>query len=351
MFKPFDGKKVLYHVDYWSSMEQGEIPAPVLVTIDPIHRCNLNCTWCNSNETIDRSGEQLTPRDVAALPPALAQWGVKAVCIAGGGEPLLHPTCSELIKGLVGQGIEVGVVTNGILLHRHIEALGLCRWVGVSVDAGRSVDYREQKGVDKFKDVVDNMRQVRSVWPGLELTYKYLIHPGNVHGLYKAAVTARSIGCNYFHARPAGIPWNAIPKNKQRSSLFTAGDVRIAVHMLNACAELETDVFKVVNTPDKFRQHDWGIKHDFSTCRATGMTCVIQANRTVGLCCDRRGDSSLTLCSWDTPEDFIAAWGSDKHKAIMRGVDLNRCPRCTYAPHNKLYEDFIKADTSCKWFI
>lgn len=62
--------------------------------------------------------------------------GVEAICIAGGGEPLLHPDIGAFIERVIGHGIEVGVVTNGTAIDRLLEPLSMCTWVGVSVDAG-----------------------------------------------------------------------------------------------------------------------------------------------------------------------------------------------------------------------
>lgn len=343
---PFDGMKALYHVRYWEQMEHGRIPPPVLVTLDPITRCNLKCHWCNARVPMRKRAEY-SSNTIAAIPSMLQNWGVRAVCVAGGGEPLLHPEFSRLVFGLIDCGIQVGVVTNGTLIRDHLEALSLCKWVGISVDAGNAQDYRDNKGADVFDSVCHGIGMVAAT--GVETTWKYLIHPNNMHGLYSAATKARELHCRYFHARPAGVTWDQISK-KQRT-LFTPGEVRQAVHMLDACAELAGPGFDVVNTPDKFAPINWAIHHGFETCRAVGMTCVIEANGEVGLCCDRRGDPKLKLMDFAAVEDIPRYWDSKRHWDLMSAVDLNDCPRCTYAPHNRLYERFINDAEVCKWFI
>jgi len=48
----------------------------------------------------------------------------------------------------------------------------------------------------------------------------------------------------------------------------------------------------------------------------------------------------------------LAAWGSQRHWQILRSIKLSECPRCTYAPHNALYEEFLDPeDQVCKDFI
>jgi MoaA/NifB/PqqE/SkfB family radical SAM enzyme len=240
--------------------------------------------------------------------------------------------------------LEVGVVTNGTLIDRFMKELGMCRWVGVSVDAGTSTTYKRIKGRDKFRHVLNNMISLRARWPNLEITYKYLVSPQNAADLEQAAKMARDIGCSHMHVRPAGVPWDRINER----SLFNSTECYHA----KACVEdirSRYDGF-VVATCDKFSE-TWGIEHTFSRCRAAGMTCVISANQTVGLCCDRRGDPRLQLCEWTEPAEIPTHWGSEKHLQIMKNIDVADCPRCTYSPHNELYESFIDNDRTCKNFI
>lgn len=350
---PFDGSKVLYHVPTWAQMEKGIIPPPVLVTLDPIHRCNLNCAWCNSNATIEKGGAKYSERQILRLPTTLSKWGVKAVCIAGGGEPMLHPRLHDLINGLIDNGIEVGIVTNGTMLLKEecIDALGRCRWVGVSVDAGNAYGYKERKGKELFDLVIGGMEQLRSAHPDLEITYKYLIYPSNILEIPQAVTVAERIGCTYFHARPAGVTWKDITTSPDLKSYFDPHEVQLGVNLLNAVSKNKWKKVHVVNTPGKFTRQTWAVAHDFERCYAVGMTCAIMANGTVGLCCDRRGDPRVELCKWEDPGDILAAWGSEQHKKILRNIDLSHCPRCTYAPHNKLYAAFVTRDDTCKDFI
>jgi MoaA/NifB/PqqE/SkfB family radical SAM enzyme len=344
---PFEGQKALYWVRYWEPLLRGHIPPPVLVTLDPVGRCNLRCVWCNGEAAISKSGEAFDSETMEALPGFLAAWGVKAVCIAGGGEPLLHPHLSKLLAGLHAAGVEVGVVTNGTAINRHQGALGACRWVGVSVDAAAVDTYARLKGADALGKVLENIRALRRAWPKLEITYKYLIHPQNVKEISAAALQARGLGCNYFHARPAGVEW----WQQGKETLFTLEQVARARAELQAARAHETAGFRVVGTLDKFTPNGWGKLHDFDRCWAVGMTCVISADHKAGLCCDRRGDEQMKLCDWETLADIRAAWGHYAHKRLIGNVDLSQCPRCTYAPHNRLFEAFAVRDDACRNFI
>lgn len=87
--------------------------------------------------------------------------GVEAVCIAGGGEPLINPAIADFIDRLIQNGIEVGVVTNGLMIYRYIDALSQCTWIGVSIDAATRETYNKLKGLppdnDTFDRVIENI--------------------------------------------------------------------------------------------------------------------------------------------------------------------------------------------------
>jgi hypothetical protein len=72
----------------------------------------------------------------------------------------------------------------------------------------------------------------------------------------------------------------------------------------------------------------------------------------LGLCCDRRGDNDLLLGEnlenvWEVSE----LWGADKHWNIFDMINVKTCPRCTYQPHNQIYEHVISSDNMTYKFI
>ena len=53
-WNPFNSDKLLTQVYRWKSIKHGEkVPAPALITVDPINACNFQCEWCiNGDEMI-----------------------------------------------------------------------------------------------------------------------------------------------------------------------------------------------------------------------------------------------------------------------------------------------------------
>jgi MoaA/NifB/PqqE/SkfB family radical SAM enzyme len=114
-----------------------------LITVDPSNVCNLGCVWCNADYIRRERCQHLSAtalRNLAAFLPrwvlqdGIGSFGVDAVCIAGGGEPLLNPATAEFVDALCSSGIHVGLVTNGTQIADAIDALSQCTWVGVSVE-------------------------------------------------------------------------------------------------------------------------------------------------------------------------------------------------------------------------
>ncbi len=125
--------------------------------------------------------------------------------------------------------------------------------------------------------------------------------------------------------------------------------------------ELDDGSFGVYGITHKFN-NQFERANYFVRCHAVFMTAVIEppADRdapddsfVVGLCCDRRGDPKLELVRNITdPDEIQKLWGSDKHWKIHDKIQADvECPRCTYQPHNEIYEQVILCDSMTHKFI
>ncbi|MCK4788757.1 MAG: radical SAM protein [Desulfobacteraceae bacterium] len=378
-WNPFNSYKLLTQVYRWELIERGKpIPQPALITVDPTNSCNFNCPWCNSAIVRKRKGA-ISRETLNRLAGFLAEWqgspcwpkGVEAVCIAGGGEPLLHKDLGEFIGACCEKGIEVGVVTNGYYIDNFIEPLSMCTWVGVSIDAGTKQVFNEIKGLPPssraFSRVIKNIEKLVEVSgnnetrlgnesPAYGVSYKYLLSVQNVNDVYKAAKIAKEIGCKNFHLRPVGATWFDLAMEKK----FINKDLtkRLA-EQIEKARELETMDFSVYSVTHKFGEQ-FEREHQFQKCHAIFMTCVFMppvdpAKKdaiTVGLCCDRRGDATIELArDLEDVEKTEELWGSEAHWRFFDSINIDECPRCTYQPHNQIYEQVIKKDLMTYRFI
>jgi MoaA/NifB/PqqE/SkfB family radical SAM enzyme len=375
-WNPFNSYKLLAHVYRWRLIKRGtKIPPPVLVTVDPINECNLSCDWCNSARILKQRHNRINTDILLEIADGLVRWrgcsqwpqGVEAVCIAGGGEPLLHKDIGKFIEACVANGIEVGMVTNGTLLDKHLEPLSLCSWVGVSVDAGTSLTFQKLKGRDVFDKICKNINMLVSYskkyscnlaqqGPGYGVGYKFLLNNGNIHDIVPAVKMAKQLGCRNFHLRPAGIAWDKIGSGRKK--IFQPHVRGKVAQYLAFAREFEDRDFGVYGITHKF-DSDLNKANRFKTCHAIFMTAVImppadkkKQRFSLALCCDRRGDNMLEF-----GQDFTSfkqvenVWGSEEHWQIFDDINLDKCPRCTYQPHNQIFEHVIENDSMTYKFI
>lgn len=378
-WNPFNSYKLMAQVYRWSMIKRGEaIPQPALVTVDPINSCNFNCSWCNSARVKNRGGA-ISKQTLVRLADVLGEWhgsphwskGVGAVCIAGGGEPLLNKDIGVFIEHCYKRGIEIGVVTNGYYIDRFIEPLSLCTFVGVSLDAGSEITFNNLKGLPNtsgaLRKILSNIEKLVEFSkkqknrlgndsPGYGVSYKFLLCNQNVNEVYQSVRLAKEIGCKNFHLRPVGATWFDLSLDRN----FIDEDLpQKLTEELERARKLETLDFGVYAVTHKFGEQ-FDRTHQFYRCHAIFMSCVFMPpsniNKpdaiTVGLCPDRRGDSDLELVrDLEDVKKITELWGSQSHWAIQDNINVENCPRCTCQPHNQIFEQVIEKDLMTYRFI
>lgn len=99
--------------------------------------CNLACPYCYA---MPFSGRRMETTRLMELVDECAAMGVFDLTLAGG-EPLLHPDILDIVARATGQGIRVGLLTNGVLLDNAMAGDLACRTdrqnflVQVSIDS------------------------------------------------------------------------------------------------------------------------------------------------------------------------------------------------------------------------
>lgn len=383
-WNPFNSYKLLAHVERWKHIKRGRpMPAPILITVDPTNVCNLNCTWCNAAFIRKERQGSLSRQALMNVADFLPHWGegngswepgVKAICVAGGGEPLINPATPEFIDRTIANGVEVGVVSNGSLIHRCVDTLSHATWVGISVDAASKEVFNRLKGMpqdsDTFTTVIDNIQTLTDYarfhnnklgWkhPAYGVSFKYLLYKENVAEIYQAARLAKETGCKNIHFRPAGTSWDKIGTAEEIT--FNKEEVALFQDQIAKALTLDDSSFGVYGVTHKFNSQ-FEVANYFSKCYAVFMTAVVMPpvgeaapkdSFVVGLCCDRRGDAKLELARNISDVNQInQLWGSDTHwKVHDRLMIQNECPRCTYQPHNEIYEQVILNDSMTHKFI
>jgi radical SAM protein with 4Fe4S-binding SPASM domain len=137
--------------------------------------CNLSCVHCD-NHAARRSPRELSLKQLFGVADGLARLGCRTVDVTGG-EPLLRPEWAELCAHLTGLGLDVALITNGLLLDA--EAVGRAvragvKTVAVSLDGLRSThdDTRRRRGPggSVFDETIAAIGRARSELPAAVIT-------------------------------------------------------------------------------------------------------------------------------------------------------------------------------------
>lgn len=148
--------KVIMHEGVREKIKVEGKVMPVHLQLNPTNRCNLNCDFCSCSDR--EKNLELSYDDVEEIMRKSCDCGCGAVTITGGGEPLMHDRIREIVSMIDSLGIEIGLVTNGLLLDRFSnEFFSKLVWCRISSGDDRYLD----KGyVATLEDAVDRGRNV-----------------------------------------------------------------------------------------------------------------------------------------------------------------------------------------------
>lgn len=339
--------------NYYSAINDWRIgklnkPLPPLeISLDPVHACNLNCSWCNASRYLDTEfkGNRMTDEHLIKLTRFLASWGTRAICWGGGGEPTLHSKLGDALELSYSLGLENSIATNGTVFTDKLIDISVrtCRWIGVSIDAATPDTYFEGRKIDLFGKAIDNLRKLaikqKELKTNCDIAYKFLIFKENQHEIYSACKLAKALGVNTFHARPASYCHQGM-----KDKIENPYNMELINEQFQKCHELEDENFNVFTVIHKFNP-DFSTKRNFSQCW-TGPICIqLCADGNIYNCPDSRHLEYFKLGThYPDPEEIARVWGGMKHYNLIFNDACKVCDwRCTFGHYNQQFEElFIK---------
>lgn len=366
-WNPFNSSKVLLWKKHLEACAKEDYLIPITVDIDPSNRCNYRCQHCNAYDIITNSHQDMPADHMLKLADFLKEWGSdtpegnpKSACVAGGGEPLMNPGTMPFLERMYENGLETGLITNGSLLDdKKISLIAkVCRWVGFSMDASTPQTYNKIKfGIDTMKEslfqkVCENIEklctEVRKIGSNNDIAFKFLLCPDNANEIYSSALLAKNLGIKDFHLRPVG--YLNLTKTKDKNLIYTPELLESINKQIEEAMKLEDGYFRFFGVRHKFNP-DFSVKKNFSRCWAIPMLPTFSADGNVQMCFDMRGRQDLFLCRHHPDLTEIARfWNSEKHKEMVRNININDCPRCTFGAYNEIVEQVIIKDGMCRNF-
>jgi pyruvate-formate lyase-activating enzyme len=361
-YNSFNSNKGLtYYENYkkiltWMKRESSDLPPPVECNLDPYAECNNNCYFCigqrylrNNRAEVGEMRKLPTPY-MLKLVAFLAQWGVRGLCISGGGEPSLHSEIDAVLLKANYLGMDTSFVTNSVKISDRLAyALMETRWVALSVNAGDDESYRKVIGRDHFKQVLLNIEKLATLRSQggykTDLCYKFLILPENVHTMVKACKIAKELGVQDFHVRPVDFERSDIDGHKPLEL-----DRDYIEYQFALCHAEETDDFHVYTVTHKF-DGGFHVKHDFEQCLATPLVIPILTDGNAYICVDKKMEKRFKIGSaYPNPESILEWWGSENHRKLIESVNTGECSRCTWSQYNKQMTEVVSDDRMCLSF-
>ena len=355
--------KVLFHPDRIHALCQGVQPIPLQVQISISDLCNQGCRTCayrmegySSNALFvdrDSSGRVVNANPVRwilrekleAILDDCQKLGVKAIQITGGGEPTLHPEYSEVFDGIVRRGLDLGVVTNGVLLtNPHaIEALtrpGVETWIRVSLDAGTAKTYTHFRRChpDHWGRVWQTIRTLvaaRNYLRNSPLTIGvgFVVNAENYREVPDATRLARDAGVDNIRLSGVFQPHGAD---------YFAPFLSEAIDSCAAAMSLQTPTFSVVNLfPDRLADLERGRPAE-SFCGYQHLCTFLGADLTVYRCCVFAYNPRGMVGSLRA-QTFADLWTSPAKRENFAQFDARDCTHCQHHAKNQAIRDAMAA--------
>ena len=184
---------------------------PVSATLYLTSRCTNKCTFCARQLTgrVDGDGGWIAPGEDAARPdmePALVESllatfpTIRGACLAGFGEPLLHPDLGAIIDVLHAHDVVAGLITNGALLTKRaaeVEAWPLA-YLSVSLYGTTAAEHAEVTQAGGWPSVVEGIQhfaQNTETRTGIS----WVTHRGNVEHVPEVLRLAAEWGVQFVH--------------------------------------------------------------------------------------------------------------------------------------------------------
>lgn len=345
--------KIVHRLDKLVELRNGQQPDPVQIHLVPTNRCNQSCTFCAYRMPESACNQKFRPHDsipnekLLEIIDSCKNMGVNAIQITGGGEPLIHPDIKGVIRKIIDDGFDLGLVTNGQALDDElIEMLSDVAWIRISVDASNKDTYsliRRVKTVN-YEKVMSNITRLASIKRKTILGIGFVVNRENYSEIYDTCKMFKEKGVDNFRIsasfNPLGIRYfDGIYDHAKDLSE-------------KAKLELEDENFTVFNLfNDRIGDLFHG-KQDYDFCPMKELVPYVAADMNVYTCCILSYNKNGYIGSIKD-QTFEELWHSnDKIQCFKRHNPRKNCQLpCMFESKNHFINYCIKNDAKHVNFI
>ena len=216
-----------------SKVETISVPPPKFLILEVTNRCNLNCIHCSVCANEGKRSE-LTTKEWTTVIADAASMGTQALGLSGG-EPLLRKDIFEIAAQGTSRGLQVGLVTNGLLLNS--ERIAKIKHLGLSVQV--SLDGSKPWIHDKIRDSPGCFKKLMSKLELLKkeevnLTIATVATKQNYYDLPELLNLSESLGASAFRVQPF-FPVGRGSRYKNDLDLDSKDTKEISMFLKEAC--------------------------------------------------------------------------------------------------------------------
>lgn len=328
--RQFSSDKILGHLDRIGDWSRTGISRPISFELDMTNICNHKCPWCFGFYDRDNR-DSLNLREARDIIYQIKEFGGRSLTFTGGGEPLCNPDTIRAIECTKKIGLDIGFITNGMLIDKTISKILLenCVWIRISLDAATPTMFRLTHGMDgkAFDKVVNNIKLLVKEKKRLNskstIGIGYLTFHLTQEEIYESALLGRDLKVDYVQFRPL------LPRFGREKIDYTKDRQKKIIAEIERSLRLSCDGYNVLYSKHKYDCMSYGeIIKSYDKCYGHHFATVVTADKKMYICCHFRGVKKY--CIGDlTKKSLKEIWHSLQRKRVYKSIDLRDCtPLC-----------------------
>ena len=301
-------KPILFK-EYFDAILSGKPLLPPTIEIEPTNLCQNHCLWCIDEKL--RNNSFWNWNSIKSRLPNNPQ--IKSFVIKGGGEPLLYKDISNLLDFISGNGQDIGVITNGILIKMYSELLvKTCKWVRVSISSSNKDSYNATHRPINEQSFFDIISGIQEISDKVKTGICMVATNDNFEEIIPLIRLSKEIGAKYIDIKLGhGSKTNIISENLESISKealsYNSNEFNVFINRLIPKSELQL-------LPSDYK------------CLAHFLIGIVTADGLVYPCCSLKG--KLEYCLGDlNKEDFEKIWFGKRHQEVNALINTGKCKK------------------------
>ena len=279
---------------------------PLFIHFECTYRCNMKCTFCNVWRKNSSSNEASLPEIEKRL---VECWDLGCSIISfTGGEPLLRKDLGKLLEFSQRKiGLFTGLVTNGILLDKKIDALSkYTDSLAVSFDVNDKQTFNQTRGVDAFDTVKKNIEHAKRL--DVEVELLSVITKETFEFIDDTIEYAKSLELPIHFSCVDNVPREFVDKSEAQQL-----KVNEANNVLQKLTKEKKNYKKIHFERDYFKFQSLGGFNNLIKCSSASTTVSLKPDASIALPCP-----FFTLIQIDRHESLINGLKSEKVRDIIK---------------------------------